>query len=582
MKKIIFVYAFIFLLAITGNNILNAQSVAINTDGTTPNSSAILDIKSITKGLLIPRMTSLQRTAISSPANGLMVFDITTNSLWFYNGTAWNVLSAGSSTNYWSLSGSDIYNNTSGNVGIGTTTPANKLTVQTLTNSYGIAHTDGTITVGTYIGLGDGWLGTKSNHPLAFFTNNSLQQMVIATNGNVGIGTTTPATKLTIHTPNNTDGFSHESDGGIILKDVVGGVSATFGTYSNHVFRLIANSTAVINIEPTGNVGVGVTGAVNKLQIGSMGAAGFNGNDLALGNGTNATGIFQSNANLQVYSSTNIALMPQSGAGRVGINTTTPRAPLDIVGKNNITALAIQYSYMNDVTYNNGIGHVSTDGGASIPDISIMSSGRIYATEFDAYSDARIKNIIGISNSTRDLEIIKHLQISDYTLKDNFQHGNKTYKKVIAQQVEKVYPQVVSKHTDFIPNVYQLTSKIEKVTNGYLLYFAGKHHIGIDAKKLQLVLPGKDGMQQFNIVAIPDDKEVIIEAADLNADKIFVYGEEVDDFRTVDYEGLTTLNISATQELSKLLQKQQTMIKTLQQQIDLLTKRLEDLEKKIK
>ena len=58
-----------------------AQSVSVNTDGSLPNASAILDIKSTTKGLLAPRMTSLQRTAIVSPANGLLVFDITTNGL---------------------------------------------------------------------------------------------------------------------------------------------------------------------------------------------------------------------------------------------------------------------------------------------------------------------------------------------------------------------------------------------------------------------------------------------------------------------------------------------------------------------
>jgi hypothetical protein len=60
-------------------------------------------------------MTTVQRTAIAAPAKGLIVFDITTNGLWFHDGTAWNPLSAGSSTNYWSLNGSDIYNNTSGN-----------------------------------------------------------------------------------------------------------------------------------------------------------------------------------------------------------------------------------------------------------------------------------------------------------------------------------------------------------------------------------------------------------------------------------------------------------------------------------
>lgn len=453
------------------------------------------------------------------------------------------------------------------NVGIGTITPADKLTVQTLTNTYGLTHTDGSITVGSYIGLGSGWLGTKSNHPLSFFTNNSLQQMTLTTAGKFGIGTTAPATILTIHTPNNTDGFSHESDGGIILKDVVGGVSATFGTYSNHTFRLIANSLPVINIEPSGNVGIGVAGSVNKLQIGSVGAVGFNGNDLAIGNGTNATGFFQTNNNVQVYSSTNIALMPQSGTGRVGINTIAARAPLDVVGQNNIARLAIQYSYINDVSSDNGVGHVSTPAGSSVLDVSIMSSGRVYATEFDAYSDARIKNIIGTSNSRKDLQIINHLRIADYTMKDRLQLGDKVYKKVIAQEVEKVYPQIVATHIDFIPNVYQLTSEVEPVANGYLLRFSGGHHISPHAKKLQISLPDKDAMQQAEIISIPSDREVIINMPNLNTGKIFVYGEEVDDFRTVDYEGLTTLNISATQELIKQLKQQGAVIALLEKRL---------------
>src|SRR5690349_20787668 len=74
-------------------NKLNAQSVAINTDGTVAHSSAMLDIKTTSKGLLIPRMSSSQRTSISSPATGLMVFDTDTNTFWYFNGTAWTNLS---------------------------------------------------------------------------------------------------------------------------------------------------------------------------------------------------------------------------------------------------------------------------------------------------------------------------------------------------------------------------------------------------------------------------------------------------------------------------------------------------------
>ena len=67
----------------------NAQSVSVNTDGTTADASAILDVKSTTKGVLVPRVTTAQRTAIVSPANGLLVFDTDVKSFWFYNGIAW-------------------------------------------------------------------------------------------------------------------------------------------------------------------------------------------------------------------------------------------------------------------------------------------------------------------------------------------------------------------------------------------------------------------------------------------------------------------------------------------------------------
>lgn len=80
-----------------------------------------------------------------------------------------------------------------GNVGIGTTTPFWKLNVQTPTESYGMIHTAGDISVGTWVGslggINGGWLGTVSNHPLILFTNDTVKSMVIDTAGRVGIWT---------------------------------------------------------------------------------------------------------------------------------------------------------------------------------------------------------------------------------------------------------------------------------------------------------------------------------------------------------------------------------------------------------
>jgi len=141
MKKIFTLLAAALSLMIISLSPLKAQSVAINIDGTTAHGSAILDIKSITKGMLAPRMTTAQRTAIATPAAGLLVYDTDTNSFWFYNGSAWSNLSAsgmgGSGTiNYVSrftaantIGNSQLFDNGT-NVGIGTITPASKLHIK--------------------------------------------------------------------------------------------------------------------------------------------------------------------------------------------------------------------------------------------------------------------------------------------------------------------------------------------------------------------------------------------------------------------------------------------------------------------
>jgi hypothetical protein len=68
--------------------------VAINTDGTPPDNSAALDIKSTTLGFLPPRLTTDQRNAVPSPATGLILYNTTTNRYNYYNGTQWKEVAA--------------------------------------------------------------------------------------------------------------------------------------------------------------------------------------------------------------------------------------------------------------------------------------------------------------------------------------------------------------------------------------------------------------------------------------------------------------------------------------------------------
>jgi hypothetical protein len=97
---------------------LNAQ-VAINTDDSSPDNSAMLDVKSTEKGFLPPRMNSSQRNAISSPATGLIIYNTDSLSLEFWDGAAWFDIRTGNSYPppcTWNGSNSFTVNHTSGTV----------------------------------------------------------------------------------------------------------------------------------------------------------------------------------------------------------------------------------------------------------------------------------------------------------------------------------------------------------------------------------------------------------------------------------------------------------------------------------
>src|SRR5689334_13035686 len=70
------------------NKFPSTGSVGIGT--LTPNASSLLEIKSTTKGVLVPRMTSIQRNAIVSPVRGLLVYQIDgITGFYYYEGTKW-------------------------------------------------------------------------------------------------------------------------------------------------------------------------------------------------------------------------------------------------------------------------------------------------------------------------------------------------------------------------------------------------------------------------------------------------------------------------------------------------------------
>jgi len=84
MNRCILLVWFFLSLVIQG-----FTQVGINTDGSAPAPSAILDAKSVNKGFLPPRMNTTQRNGISSPAAGLMIYNTDCADIQFFNGTVW-------------------------------------------------------------------------------------------------------------------------------------------------------------------------------------------------------------------------------------------------------------------------------------------------------------------------------------------------------------------------------------------------------------------------------------------------------------------------------------------------------------
>ena len=101
MKNLLLSLVFLFPL------LISAQNVGINNDGSAPNAGAILDIKSINKGILIPRT---ETSAIISPVDGMLIFQSSDKQFYFYKNGSWVSLGGGTTSGEFTSSGDLIYN----------------------------------------------------------------------------------------------------------------------------------------------------------------------------------------------------------------------------------------------------------------------------------------------------------------------------------------------------------------------------------------------------------------------------------------------------------------------------------------
>lgn len=216
-------------------------------------------------------------------------------------------------------------------------------------------------------------------------------------------------------------------------------------------------------------------------------------------------------------------------SGNVGIGT-TGHARLYVRG-------GVQNNNFHGPGFNYSSGFQSWMKSASI---GIWAEQAMVAQAgFFVTSDSRLKNIKGVSNGEADLQTLLGIEITDYGYLDTKTKGDATQKKVIAQQVEKVFPLAVTQTTSDIPDIYQMAAVVE-----------GWIKLKTPLKKGNRVrLIGKQSSEIYEVLEVKEDGfRTSYQSAE---DEVFVFGREVSDLRIVDYDAISMLNVSATQELKR-------------------------------
>ena len=332
---------YLFFLLVLVSAISFAQNVGINSDGSAPHSSAMLDIKSTSGGLLIPRMTEEQRTQIQSPAQGLMVYQTTSPAgFYYFEGSSWSLIggSAGSETDpvftaspAQGITGTNITNWNSA-YGWGDHASAGYLTSVSETDPVFVESAANGIT-GTNITNWNAAYGWGNHASVGYLTSATLSE----TDPVFGASAASGITGTNITNWNSAYGWGNhalagylssftETDPVFIASPAYGIDNDDISTWNGVVSSQWNTSTDDIYFN-TGDVAIGTTSpGAYKLNVnGPINGTSVLVNGVAVASSTDT--YWETGGSGKIY----------YNSGNVGIGNATPAYPLDVTGDVNIT-----------------------------------------------------------------------------------------------------------------------------------------------------------------------------------------------------------------------------------------------------